>query len=217
MFKRPYLLLYILIAIVILSMSIFGLFSLVTAPAPEQVRVTNIGSNSFTVSWLTAKENRGCVSAKVVGGQFKAGKCSETGATHLVVLTGFWPENSYTLEITSGLKTFRKNLPTVTTLPTSDQQPNPPLPAYGAVLYSSNTQPAVNALVYLADPNNPNAPVLATATNSQGGYSFDLSEFNPLPQYLEIEVVTPAFHTKNLVSTESFTPFPNLLLTINET
>lgn len=200
------------ILVILVFGAVYSLFAVYGEAEPENVRVTDIYSQSFKVSWTTNKPSKSCVVVQVVGGKFKQKACSDRGTAHLVSLNGFWPANKYELKISSGLKTFSKNLPIVTTTLVNDQPPAGPNPAYGTILTELGDIPVVSALIYISNPQSTTDPVLGAITNADGGWNIDLSPFKNLPDSLDLEIITNTNRYFNQMSTNNYSPFPVLLI-----
>lgn len=123
--------------------------------SPEKVRISNLSSKSFTVSWLTPVKASGAVNYGiekldnvVVEKRDNGGK--DQYFVHHVTLNFLQPNTKYRFEIISGGKSFNNGGEsfTVKTLENISKE-NQAAPAYGKVLQADNT-PATETLVYLS-------------------------------------------------------------------
>jgi hypothetical protein len=198
--------------ILISLLFILSVTLIVISPKPENIRATDISARSFFVSWVTKKPSTGCAIAQF--GKYKVKKCQkEKNKTHLVMIDGLAPENTYELTITSNFRKIKKGLPIVTTGKIQEQQPKTPEPAYGSVKWKDTSQPIKNALIYFRNPTLDKKEVFATLTNEKGNYAIDLSNFENLEKTILIEVVIdPKTRTLNELDITKHSPFPTLLI-----
>jgi len=147
---------------------------------PQQVRISNIGERSFTVSWVTDEKTTGFVQYgpteelmftayddrdQISGQQGKFW-------THHVTIKGLSPATDYFFKINSEGQTFDNNgRPySVKTAPLlGEALPNDV--AYGTVVKQDNS-PAEGVIVYLSLAN---ASLLSTMTKSSGNWAIPLN------------------------------------------
>ena len=150
-----------------------GPTALLAQEKPFSVQVTNITSQSFTVSWLTEGETTGSVK---INNQIFLDQRDREGQlgsyqTHYVVAENLEPKTEYSFIIISNGKEYQeKNYQAKT----ANMQPNI-LPeadfAFGIILDESQT-PLKDVLVFLSLAN---ASPLSALTNSEGYWSVSLS------------------------------------------
>lgn len=115
--------------------------------APQDIRISNVSDNSFTVSWITAKPVNGFVS---FGGSESLGETAQDDRdssgpkmrqTHHVTLKNLDPDTVYFYKITNGDTAKQKTAPTT--------QDTPPLadPIFGKVVRSDQS-PETEAIIY---------------------------------------------------------------------
>lgn len=125
--------------------------------APQEIKVTNISDNSFTVSWTSFKATTGFVkysNSEQLGDT--ASDDRDSGAqkprlTHHVTLKNLEPGKEYFYTITSGAEGFdNKGQPfRQTTAPTTENPPVPPAaPVFGKVTRQDGSIPD-EVLIYL--------------------------------------------------------------------
>ena len=143
---------------------------------PQQVRITNISDNSFTVSWVTDKATAGFISygksqVKELVAQ-QASSLASSSFVHHVTAGNLDPETAYLFEIGSGTNTFDSNGQPYK-IQTAPVGAIPPLPdvVFGKVNNSSGT-PARGAIVYITVPG---VTPLSVLTDSKGGWTVPLS------------------------------------------
>ncbi|MDO8503694.1 MAG: Ig-like domain-containing protein [bacterium] len=154
------------------------IFRLAASPqeTPQDVKITNIGNNSFTVSWLTDKPTIGFVSY---------GKSSSLGSVanqqispqlpttvHYVTIDKLTAGTNYFFKISSGQNLFDDNgepYETKTALVIGSPAISDVI--FGSVLTSFNT-PASGVLVYLSLAG---ASPISALTDSKGSWSIPLS------------------------------------------
>lgn len=147
--------------------------------SPSQIRITNISSYSFTVSWITQNTNTGLVEfgeSASLGQSQKDSRDKERSTpekylTHYVVVDGLKSETKYYFQIvSSGAKFGNSNKPfEVTTGP--QKVPNDNDLAQGKIL-TPEGQPANGAIVYLSIAN---AVAQSSLTDSGGNWMIPLS------------------------------------------
>ena len=152
------------------------IFRLGAAPegAPKDVRITNIGSSSFSASWVSEEETTGFISwgENQDVGTVALGDSGVSGNTHLVNVINLRPETEYYFKITSGEKEFDNNglAWQVKTAPTLETTQKATLIS-GTVLTATG-EPAANVLVYVVVAG---ASPLSSITSIDGSWSIPVS------------------------------------------
>lgn len=135
-----------------------GFFSRAGAStAPEEMVISNISDNSFTVSWITQKNALGFLT---YGDTFTLGNTQADDrdvnsatprTTHHVTLKNLEPGKNYYFKIGSGGESYdEKGQPfTQTTAPTSPETPPLPQALVGKVL-KSDQKPSAQSLIYIS-------------------------------------------------------------------
>ena len=145
------------------------------ASAPKNVRVTNIDSSSFTVSWITDKETVGFVTwgkTKDSINTITSQDFNDSTNTHLVNINGLDAISTYYFKINSdGTKYDNNGLPwEVTTGPNIGTSPND-TKLSGSVIDPLG-KPSPNTLIYVS-PAGSNT--LSTITSKNGNWFIQLS------------------------------------------
>lgn len=195
---------------------------------PQEVKITNLGSSGFTVSWLTNEKTQGSV---VFGQENSLGKSAyderddeknlEKYLTHHVSIKALEPASTYYFKIVSGSKSFDQNgLPyEIKTTPAFTSPSSQVEPAYGTVLDKDNN-PAQDTIVYLTFKG---ALPLSVLTKPSGNFLIPLnlaarSDFKGYyaPQdgeEEEILVVATIDKTATVVTdTKNDSPIPTIVL-----
>lgn len=160
-------------AVLIQSQKIFRLGADETI-APQNVRITNLSSTSFSVSWTTQKE----IESFIVWGNsqnsqenIESDEISTRGYLHHTSVSGLTNGSTYYFKINSGGVEYDNNgIPWVVKIPQSIAPLNIK-PITGTVLTSTGT-PATKVLVYL---NIGGASPLSTTTSENGSFVFPLN------------------------------------------
>ncbi|MEI6462095.1 MAG: fibronectin type III domain-containing protein [bacterium] len=197
--------------IIIISLFLIPLIALViflvrflTEPSinPENVRLTNLTDQSFTLSWTTKNltttgavyvlENSNFVPilSRITSKKFYDSRDDlqvnwyqdfnrERLFTHSVDISGLKPETKYNFRIESGNfiydVTNQLGSDNITTLITPDNNVTPS-PIYGRVMRADEINPQMGALVYLTLENDGKySSQLSTVTTYNGTYTLDLS------------------------------------------
>lgn len=181
--------------------------------SPRDVRISNISSSSFSISWTTDIETTGFVTYGEKSSDLsdtQKEESSSPGFTHLVRFSGLKPETQYFLKINSGGNTFDNNgVPwqgeTGPILP----EPAKPSLISGSILTTTST-PARGALVYISI----NGTLLSTLTSQNGSWlisiPFAVDEVNTL---LEISVQAgPSGISSAQIYPQSAKPVPTMIL-----
>lgn len=124
--------------------------------SPQEVKISNLSDNSFTVSWITPdKPTIGFISYGQSNLTETASDDRDSGGpkprtTHHITLKNLVPQTSYFFKISSAGQTFDNNGKAyqVTTAPTTSDTPPLPQPIFGKVKTADN-QPPQEAVVYV--------------------------------------------------------------------
>jgi len=169
--------------------------------SPQQVKITNIGSNSFVVSWTTTGKTTGAVS---VGETLKTEELRKdirdqetslltSSLTHLIVVDNLKPQTKYFFKIISGEKTYDNTGKPYEVTTANQKIPADNDIASGKILTADN-QPAGGALVYLSLANTiPQAAM----TDNNGNWviplatarTLDLTDFSHYDRQLQVEEI----------------------------
>jgi hypothetical protein len=142
--------------------------------APLDVRITNTTDNSFTVNWVTSKQNTGFIKYGEVENNLSkidTDDLGTSGYTHTSTINGLAPEKTYFFKINSGGADFDNNglawqINTGPTIPTNPKQ----LTISGSVLKQTG-QPAENAIVYVTVAGS---STLSSTTSKNGSWVIPL-------------------------------------------
>lgn len=169
--------------------------------SPRQVRITNVGSSSFTVSWITQDKTTGLVE---FGNTTSLGELkkdirdkdrpsSEKYQTHYVIVDNLQPENKYYFKIVSGGASFDSSgkLFEVATGPLKVPGDNDI--AQGKIL-TSDREPATGAIIYLSLANSITQSAI---TDSEGNWviplstarNLDLKDFSNYDRSAQVEEI----------------------------
>lgn len=196
--------------------------------APRELKITNISSDSFTVSWITQNKTTGLVyfgeETSFLGDIAKDLRDKDSSEpqsflTHYFVVENLTPQKKYYFQIFSDRKTYNnegKSYEVSTgpekTLPESDI-------AQGKIL-TSEGQPSNNTIVYLSIANT----VMQSAlTDSSGNWMIPLStartqdlknfsDYDRKAQIMEIFVQGETQNANATLSTGSDNPAPDIKL-----
>lgn len=146
-----------------------------TPPVVEDLRVSNVGGNAFTVTWRTLAPAGGQVNFGTAPDDLSrsAGDVRGDGTQstiHFVVVSGLSPETTYYFEATSTGTMAGGGGGTVTTGPVLIPAPDAPL--FGRVVHEDGS-PAVEALVHLRlmdDEGEQSQPIAVLVGSGDQGY-----------------------------------------------
>lgn len=195
---------------------------------PQEINITNLSTNGFTVSWITEEKTQGFVA---FGEEKSLGKTAfderdkeenlDKYFTHHVNIKNLKPSSTYYFKIISQSKTFDQNgFPYgVKTTPVFSNSPSLIEPAYGTVL-NKNNSPAEGVIVYL---NFKGTLPLSTLTKSSGNFLISLNlavkaDLNGyfIPKEKEEEEITVRAGinetTTAITDTENDSPVPTMIL-----
>ncbi|RJQ35880.1 hypothetical protein C4559_05980 [Candidatus Microgenomates bacterium] len=148
---------------------------------PENVRITNISSNSFAVSYSTADQVLGSLSYgkdKDMGTTVIDDRDQQTGnlnthKIHYITVRNLTPSTKYYFSITSGQTTFLNSAQPfeVTTGSQVDASPSDQQPVVGKLVLENGNLPQ-EAILYLTIPG---AQTLSTLAKTDGSYLIPLN------------------------------------------
>lgn len=144
---------------------------------PQQVRITNLGNDSFTVSWVTSKATPGFVSYGTSAGALdltaqQGTLLPNTSLVHSVLVSNLNPTTTYFFKIGSGNNLFDNSGQPyqITTAPIVLQPPQPDI-IFGTINNSSGT-PAKSTIVYITVAG---VTPLSVLTDDKGNWTVPLS------------------------------------------
>lgn len=162
-----------------------------TSPKPKIVKISNLTSSSFSVSFATDKKSLCTLILHDPQGKeqivFDDRTSNYTSNTlfnvHHFTARNLTPDTAYTFVIQSGTEKYNDNGSdyAVNTLPLSSQTPATPIFLYGSVVDEKNLA-LTGALVYLS--LNPPENTLSFLTDQNGNFIFDLVNLNDTAQDL---------------------------------
>ena len=149
-----------------------GLLKAAPETKPQEVKITNITANSFTVSWLTEKETTGFLKYGATNHLDRTDSQSKPGRLHYFEIQNLQPETRYYFKIGSGedLYDLQGKPYQATTAPFLEQTPLADA-AYGQVFKPDNS-PSEENIVYLTMAN---ASPLSALTQSDGQWTIPLN------------------------------------------
>lgn len=187
---------------------------------PKNVRIVNINSNSFAVTWTTDKKtdgfvkySKGGLSSNVAIDKF------QKSFTHFVEVKNLEESQKYSFQIGSGSEVYDNNgIKWIVETPTSSNSPSPNT-ITGKVL-NKNNEPLSGALVYITAGSS---SVISTTTSEKGIWVVNLSDLRtsnlvsfqetPPNTILEISVQAGTFGTSSakILAREAY-PVPNITI-----
>lgn len=194
---------------------------------PQDVRITNVSDNSFTISYTTEEE---------VIGSINFGEDKNLGLTalddrdqkgaiaphkiHSITAKNLKPKTLYFFSITSGQNIFlNNNVPfEISTGPIIETGSLQQTPINGNIILPDGGKPS-EALVYIT---NQNTQVISSLLKPDGSYSIPLNSLliNDLSSYftfnkndiIKMLIVAPILRSNVLVSYEQINPLPTITL-----
>lgn len=171
---------------------------------PQRIVIANATENTATVIWATPGEatlttitwGDSATSLTHTVNDIRDAAATTTRYAHEAQLTGLQPGTTYYYRITVGQKTYpvaNQDPSTVTTLPATYSTPGKTVRVSGTV---SNGTPDTLVLAYVNTATGyDKAMPLATATASDGTWSFDLSQARMKESglYIPVQSYTPVF------------------------
>jgi len=214
--------LFIMIGIIITSYLVKSGASLISraspSHAPENIRITNISSTSFSVSYITKQAVTGVVSfgkdetlgQTVFDDRDQKSGTPSTYQTHHITIKNLTPNTQYFFSITSGEDSFLNNKAPfeVKTASVIIQEPPTQQPLSGKIVLPDGGIPS-EALIYATSTN---AQQLSTIIKDNGRYILPLNSMlsSNLSSYMALSENT---RITILVSTDSFSSTVSLFPT----
>jgi hypothetical protein len=198
--------------------------------APNQIKVTNITDNSFTLSWITQKETSGFIKYGVSPSLEKTLAddrdqiSGETGSftTHYVTLVNLKPNTTYYYKIGSGGKIFpTKGQPYESKSAPVAQGLLPPSDVASGIISKPDGTPAEGAIVYLSMANTASLSVMVKSSGSwliplNTALTADLNsftEYDKEAQVVDIFVEAGSLgHSTAVATTKNDNPVPPITL-----
>lgn len=159
-----------------------GQVNALNSDQPQNVRITNITNNSFSVSYTTENKTSGSINYgkdKTLGQNALDDRDQTNGGLnqyliHIITARDLTPSTKYYFTITNGNKVYTTNGADfeVTTSPSLTETSNPQITLNGQII-NANGLPPTESIVYLAAENS---QVFSTITDKNGRYSFSLSQ-----------------------------------------
>lgn len=112
--------------------------------APQEIKISNLSDNSFTVSWITAKPTIGFIQygeSESLGNTANDDRDAKPHLTHHVTLKKLTPNTEYLYKINTG------NVVKQTTAPITKDTPPLPDSIFGKILRADKT-PETEAIIY---------------------------------------------------------------------
>jgi hypothetical protein len=189
---------------------------LLSAPWPLQVRIANMGTQTFSVGWLTREMSDGCV--LVIEGSWLPRRvwsvCSRReGRAHLVKLEGLKEHGTYKVLIFRGKRIYPQTLKQVKTF-VAAPEPRMPKSSYGSVTDLFG-QPVSGALVYVYPRVAGETYPEATLANQIGNFAMDLSIFGDIDDWV-VEGGSGPEQWNVMHVTKLIDPFPPLEVNVYE-
>jgi hypothetical protein len=195
--------------------------------APQQLKITNIGSSSFVVSWTTAEKTTGSISfweIKEAGEIAKDSRDREkatftSSSVHFVPVEGLKPQTKYFFKIISGGKSSDDSGKPFEVFTATNKVPSDNDLAFGRIL-TPDGRPANGVLVYLSLANTlPQAALtdqegnwLIVLSNARTPNLQDFSQYDRNAQIEEIIVRGEEQTATATVSTGNDSPVPDITL-----
>ncbi len=195
---------------------------------PQNVRITNLADNKFTVSWTTTKPTKAKVIYGKVGEKLKQvatddrdlGETEGTYLTHHITINKLQPNTQYAFRLVEDKIQFDNNGSpyTVKTAPIISKTP-PAETIYG-VVKKNQTSPAKGAIVYI---NIPGATPLSTLVKGSGNWTVPISvarsldlkdyiDYDSDATIFEITVTNGKKEAKAKVALKFAKPVPEMVL-----
>ncbi len=196
-----------------------------TNQKPQNINITNISDEMFTVTWLTPDPATGTVTATPEKGKrltaFDERDVNGTPGsytTHSVTIRGATAQTSYKLSLISQGRA--SDLPTITTAPQLSGATGGLEPAYG-VIVTATEAPAVGALVYLTLAGG---QTLSTLTKPSGSWLIplstvrkeDLSAYLPLEERINEEISVYHENQQSFATSDTLNDSPLPQMTIGQ-
>lgn len=195
---------------------------------PQEIKITNISSNSFTVSWFTAEKTPGLVYYGEEPGLLinpvndtrnTANDTNELFYTHYFTIENLKPQKKHYFQISSGSKTYNNSGKSYEVTTAVEK----PLPqgdiAQGRILISE-TQPSSGTIVYLSIANT---TMQSSLTDNEGNWMIPLStartsdlqnfaNYDNSSQIIELFIRGSSKYSNATLSTAQDNPTPDIIL-----
>lgn len=194
---------------------------------PQQLKITNIGSSSFVVSWTTAEKTTGAIA---VGETTEMGEIKKdfrdlesstftSSSVHFVFIDNLKPQTKYYFKIICGGKNYDDSGKPFEVVTAPAKVPPDNDLAFGKIL-TSEGQPAAGAIVYLSLANTlPQAAL----TDKEGNWvialstarTTDLQDFSHYDRSAQIEEIYVRAENETAtatISTGNDSPVPDIIL-----
>ena len=195
--------------------------------SPQQVKISNIGSNSFTVTWSTNNKTTGAISVSEATGdpqirkdfRDQEKKVLIPSSLHFVNVDNLRPQTKYFFKVISGGKTYDNSGKPFEISTASQKIPADNDIASGKILTTENS-PAVGAIVFLSLANTVSQ---AAITDSNGNWiiplatarTTDLTDFSHYDRQTQIEEILVKGEEESAAATLTTgydNPTPNIVL-----
>lgn len=140
--------------------------------SPKDVRISNVTSNSFSISWITDTKISGFVKYGNTVGNMTNTKVEEsidTSYTHMVNVSELTPQTDYFFKINSGENDFDNNGIAWQGQTAVSQEPGQPTLISGSILLATGAA-AKNAIVYITV----NSKLFSALTSQNGSWIISL-------------------------------------------
>ena len=180
--------------------------------SPKDVKISNITSDSFSVTWITDIQNTGFVKYGDSVGNITSTKTEESvgpGYTHLVSVSGIKSQTGYFFKINSGGNDFDNNGVTWQGQTLASAESGQPALISGSVLLATGS-PAKNAIVYVTTAGK----LFSALTSQSGSWIISLPpSINNANSLLEISVLAgPSGISTAQIYSKSGNPVPAMIL-----
>ena len=169
--------------------------------SPQQVKISNTGSNSFTVTWLTTDKTTGTISVSEGTGdeqirkdfRDQEKKVLTSSSLHFINVDNLKPQTKYFFKVISGEKTYDNSGKSFEVTTASQKIPADNDIASGKIL-TTDSRPAIGAIVFLSLANTISQTAI---TDSNGnwiiplatGRTTDLTDFSAYDRQTQIEEI----------------------------
>lgn len=180
--------------------------------SPKDVRISNITSDSFSVTWITDTQTTGFIKYGDSVGNItntKTEESSSPGYTHLVNVSGLNIQTNYFFKINSAGVDFDNNGVTWQGQTGTAVESGQPVLISGNVLLATGT-PAKNAIVYITVSDK----LFSALTSQNGSWIISLpSSIDKANSLLEISVLSGQGETSTAqIYSKSASPVPTMIL-----
>jgi len=208
------------------------LFSRASSEAePQNIKITNLSSSSFVVSWITSQATSGLISlgetsqTGLIKKDVRDQNSNQTGKfkTHYVFVDNLKPQTKYYFKILSGSKSYL-NAGKPFEVITAPEKAFPDADLASGRVITADNQPVAGALVFLTLANTLTQSAI---TDSDGHWVIplsnartpDLVNFSPYDrsaQIEEISVLAESGSAQATLTTANDNPTPDIILNQNQ-